>query len=281
MKRLLSIELQKIWQNKASKVLTITYFTIISLITLVSLIEFEIGPIKIDIGSTGVFNFPYIWHFNTYLVSILKIFLSIVVVSMVANEYSYGTFKQNLIDGMTKKEFIVSKFLVIVLFSLFATIIVAIITLFLGYTYSSYTETSIVFSQLEYLVAFFVKHVAFFSFCLFLGVLVKKSAFALGFLFFWNIVEGIAMIILGFVIFDHKKDQALIDKINDFFPLESMANLIKEPFTRVDIVKTVGKQVGEQFTKDYSVPTTGLLITITWTIIFILGAYYIIKKRDL
>jgi hypothetical protein len=29
---------------------------------------------------------------------------------MMANEYSYGTLKQNLIDGMSKKEFIQSKF---------------------------------------------------------------------------------------------------------------------------------------------------------------------------
>jgi hypothetical protein len=33
----------------------------------------------------------------------LKFFLAIVIVSMMANEYSYGTLKQNLIDGMSKR----------------------------------------------------------------------------------------------------------------------------------------------------------------------------------
>jgi hypothetical protein len=52
------------------------------------------------------------------------------------------------------------------------------------FVFSSYTELPIVFSGMEYLVAFFVKLVGFFSFCLFLGILVKRSAFALGFLWF-------------------------------------------------------------------------------------------------
>jgi hypothetical protein len=58
---------------------------------------------------------------------------------------------------------------------------------------------------MEYLVAFFVKLVGFFSFCLFLGILVKRSAFALGFLLVWNIIEGIAKGILSFKIFPDNK----------------------------------------------------------------------------
>jgi hypothetical protein len=36
---------------------------------------------------------PFIWHFNTYIAAILKLFLAIVIVSMMANEYSYGYFQ--------------------------------------------------------------------------------------------------------------------------------------------------------------------------------------------
>ncbi len=66
-------------------------------------------------------------------------------------------------------------------------------SLILGYSFSSYDEIGIVFSDLEYLLAYFVKLTAFFSFCLFLGILVKRSAFALGFLFVWNIFEAIVI----------------------------------------------------------------------------------------
>jgi len=205
MKRLLFIELQKIWLNKASRVLTLTYFILLSFIALIASIKFDIGIFKLHLAEMGIFNFPFIWHFNTYVAAWLKFFLAIVIVSMMANEYSYGTLKQNLIDGMSKKEFILSKFLTVLLFAFCSTIFVFVMTILLGLSFSSYTEMGIIFSDLEYLLAFFVKLIGFFSFCLFLGILVKRSAFALGFLLVWNIVEGIAKGILVFKIFPDSK----------------------------------------------------------------------------
>ena len=278
MKRLLSIELQKIWKNKASRVLTITYFVLLSFIALIASIKFDLGIFKLDLAEMGIFNFPFIWHFNTYIAAILKFFLAIVIVSMMANEYSYGTLKQNLIDGMSKKEFILSKFLTVVLFALCSTIFVFVMSLILGYSFSSYTEFGIVFSDLEYIVAFFVKLVGFFSFCLFLGIFVKRSAFAIGFLFVWNIVEGIAKGILTFKIFP---DSSIAQNITQFFPLEAMSNLIVEPFSRLSIIKNIGTQIGVNDIKDYSVHFSTIAIVLAWTVIFMLMSYKILRKRDL
>jgi ABC-type transport system involved in multi-copper enzyme maturation permease subunit len=278
MKRLLSIELLKIWKNKASKVLTLTYFILLSFIALIASIKFDLGIFKLHLAEMGIFNFPFIWHFNTYIAAILKLFLAIVIVSMMANEYSYGTLKQNLIDGMSKQEFILSKFLTVVLFAFCSTVFIFIMSLILGYSFSSYTELSIVFSDLEYLLAFFVKLVGFFSFCLFLGILVKRSAFALGFLLVWNILETIAKGILTFKIFPDSKIAA---NITQFFPLESMSNLIVEPFTRLSVVKNIGKQIGADNIKDYSVHFTSILIVLVWTFLFVLMSYKLLKKRDL
>jgi ABC-type transport system involved in multi-copper enzyme maturation permease subunit len=197
MKRLLSIEFQKIWKNKASKVLLIAYFVMLSFIALIASIKFSIGSFEIRIADQGIFNFPYIWHFNTYIAALFKIFLAIVIVSMMANEYTYCTLKQNLIDGLSKKEFIISKFIVVVTFAFASTLFIFIMSLILGYSFSSYNEISIVFSDLEYLLAYFIKLIAFFSFCLFIGILVKRSAFALGFLFIWYIAENIFYWILN------------------------------------------------------------------------------------
>jgi len=278
MNRLLSIELQKIWLNKASRVLTLTYFILLSFIALIASIKFNIGALKFQVAEMGIFNFPYIWHFNTYIAAILKLFLAIVIVSMMANEYSYGTLKQNLIDGLSKKEFILSKFVTIVLFAVCSTVFVFIMTLILGYSFSSYTEFGIVFSNLEYILAFFVKLVGFFSFCLFLGILVKRSAFALGFLLVWNIIEGIAKGIFTFKIFP---DSNTTSYITQFFPLEAMSNLIVEPFTRTSIAKTIGTQIGVENIKDYDVHFTTVLIVLCWTLIFLFLSYRTLKNRDL
>jgi ABC-type transport system involved in multi-copper enzyme maturation permease subunit len=195
-----------------------------------------------------------------------------------ANEYSYGTLKQNLIDGMSKKEFIQSKFLTILLFAFVSTVFIFLLSLILGFSFSSYTEIGIVFSDLDYLLGYFIKLVGFFSFCLFLGILVKRSAFALGFLLVWNIIEGILKGILTYKIFPDSKIAAYITQ---FFPLESMSNLIVEPFSRLSVVKSIGAQIGIENTKDYGVHFLAILIVLTWTLIFNLLSYRLLKNRDL
>jgi ABC-2 type transport system permease protein len=283
MKRLLSIEFQKIWKNKASKVLLIAYFVLLSFIALIASIKFSIGSFEIRIADQGIFNFPYIWHFNTYIAALFKIFLAIVIVSMMANEYTYGTLKQNLIDGLSKKEFIISKFIVVVTFALASTVFIFIMSLILGYSFSSYNEIGIVFSDLEYLLAFFIKLVAFFSFCLFIGILVKRSAFALGFLFIWFIAENIFYWILKFgILGGDDKTKNLGDTIIQFFPIESMSNLIKEPFSRLSAIKTIEATIGgAKAVKDYSIHFSQISIVVIWIAIFIYASYYILKKRDL
>ena len=278
MKRLLSIELQKIWLSRSSRILSIAYFFILSFIALIASIKFNIGSFQLHIAEQGIFNFPYIWHFNTYIAAILKFFLAIVIVSMMANEYSYGTLKQNLIDGMSKQEFVLSIFLTVVVFAAASTVFVFVMSLILGYSFSSYTEFSIVFSDLEYLLAYFVKLLGFFSFCLFLGILVKRSAFAIGFLFVWNILEGIAKGILNFKLFPEGKTA---DNIIQFFPLESMGNLIVEPFTILSAIKNIQTAIGDNDVKDYGVHFSAILIVLTWTVIFMLMSYKLLKKRDL
>lgn len=277
MKRLLSIEFQKIWKNRASRVLTLTYFILLCFIALIASIKFEIGDFKLHLAEMGIFNFPYIWHFNSYMADYFKFFLAVVIVSMMANEYSYGTLKQNLIDGMSKKEFVQSKFLTVVAFALASTVFVFVMSLILGLCFSSYTEPGIIFSQMEYLIAFFVKLIGFFSFCLFLGILVKRSAFALGFLLVWYIGEGIVYGLMRWKIFGEE----VADNISRFFPLQSISNLIVEPFTRLSPVKAMQGQIGVTGVKDYGVHFSSIAIVLVWTVIFVLISYKLLQKRDL
>ncbi|WP_396140676.1 ABC transporter permease [Flavobacterium sp.] len=278
MKRLLAIELQKIWKNRASRILTISYFVILSFIAMIASIKLEIGNFKLHFAEMGIFNFPFIWHFNYYIAASLKFFLAIVIVSMMANEYSYGTLKQNLIDGMSKKEFVLSKFLTLVLFALTSTLFVFIMSIILGFSFSSYKELGIVFSEMEYILAYFVKLIGFFSFCLFIGVLIKRSAFAIGFIFVWFLVEKISYLTLKFDIFNR---DPRVDQVYAFMPLESMSNLIVEPFTRLSVIKNIQTAVGDTNVKDYSVHFSSILVVLVWTTLFIFLSYKIIKKRDL
>ena len=276
--RLLSIELQKIRYNKAAKAITIVYFVLITFIALIASIEFKFGDFNFRVADQGIFNFPFIWHFNSFMAAILKIFLAVVIVSMMANEYSYRTLKQNLIDGLSKKEFVLSKFLTVILFAAISTIFLFIVSLILGLSFSDYNEIGIIFSDMEYIVAYFLKLITFFSFCLFLGVLVKRSAFALGFLIIWYIAEKI---IYGLLKWEFFKDTNVADNVTQFFPLEAMSNLIKEPISRLGAVQSAANQLGDSFTKSYDVEGSAIAIVLVWTFLFIYWSYAILKRRDL
>ncbi|MDT0651372.1 ABC transporter permease [Autumnicola edwardsiae] len=278
MLRLLNIEFHKLKYSRSAKILTLTYFILITFIALFASIEFNFGNIQFRVADQGIFNFPYIWHFNSYIAAMLKLFLAIVIVSMMSNEYSNRTLKQNLIDGLSKKEFVLSKFLTVLVFSLVSTLFLFIVSLILGLSFSDFTEFSIVFSDLEYLLGYFVKLTAFFAFCMFLGILVKRSAFALGFLFIWWIIESITYGVLKWKVF---KGSETADQIARFFPLESMANIIKEPFSRLNAFQAAANQLGSEFEKDYGIHWYQLLIVIAWTFIFVYFSYRLLKKRDL
>ena len=273
--RLLNIEIHKLKHNRASRVLIVIYFALLTSIALIAAIKFDIGPVKFHLAEQGIFNFPYIWHFNSYMAAIFKFFLLLVIVSMMANEYSNKTLKQNLIDGLSKKEFILSKFYTVVLLAAISTFFVFLVSVILGYSYSDYNEFSIVIMDLEYLFAFFIKLVGFFSFGLFLGILVKRSAFAVGAMLVWAMAEGFAKGML------YWKFEDYVDNIMRILPLEAMSNLIKEPFTRLDAVQTVAKQVGENLSKDFSVQYLDIVIVLCWTAIFIYLSYALLKRRDL
>jgi ABC-type transport system involved in multi-copper enzyme maturation permease subunit len=193
---------------------------------------------------------------------------------MIGNEYSNKTLKQNLIDGLSKKEFILSKFYTIVFFSFVSTILIGLISLCIGLYYSSYNEFGIIIQEINFLLAYFVKLVGFFSLCLFLGMLVKRSAFALAFLFVLYIVEWIVFWgsyeILG------NTESAF--KVKRFMPLEAMYKLIDQPFQRVAMTKFPEKA---ELVYDYAVHWHEIVIVLGWTALFIFLSYSLLKKRDL
>ena len=277
MKKLLEIEFYKLKHHKLSRVLFTAYFLLLTSISLIVAIKFTIGNITVHLAEQGIFNFPYIWHFNTYVADVFTFFLAIIVVSMVTNEFRYRTVKQNLIDGLSKKEFVLSKFYFLVVLSLLATLFVFLITLILGYMYSDYTSPGIVFSEVYFLPAFFMKILGVFSFIMFLGFLFRRSAFSLAFFFIWIIIEAMIYGLFRWKIFDKKTADILIT----FFPYNALKNLLPEPFTRLSAAKQLGNQIGENFGNFEGIPVYHFLIVAVWIFVFVYLSYKILRNTDL
>lgn len=274
MLRLLNLELQKLLLNRTSKILIFVSFILPFFVILLSSFKIDVfGLFTLELGELGIFNFPVIWHLTTFFASQFKFFFAIVVVSMIGNEYSNKTIKQNLIDGLSKKEFILSKFYAIVFFSLVSTVLIGLISLCIGLYYSSYNEFSIIIRETSFLMAYLVKLIGFFSLCLFFGMLAKRSAFALAFIFILYILEWI-----GFGLLSWQLNSETAFKIQDFFPLKSMYKLIDQPFQRIAMSKFPDKA---ELMYDYAVHWHEIAIVLGWTALFIFLSYRLLKKRDL
>ena len=280
MNRLIKIEWLKNYNYKPFKIFTVLYFAILIVLLFIGLVNFDLFGKTINLKEQGIYNFPEIWNFTTYIVGLLKIFLGCIIIFSICQEFSNRMFKQNLIDGLSRKEFIISKLSTIVLFSLTSTILVFLITLYLGKTYSTNQDSTVVFKEIFFIGNYFLKLFTFFSFLMFLSVLLRKSIFVfLSFFVVW-IVESIAKGIESFTVLHGLKGkeamQAMTNHtfISDFLPLSSMSKLIPAPFTRTNLAKMLGMEYHFQY------PTESLIACLVWCVIFIAGSYLILKKRD-
>ena len=111
-----------------------------------------------------------------------------------------------------------------------------------------------------------------------MGILIKRSAFAVGALLVWFIGESM---LKGYLYWKFRDSKEIATEIMQFFPLESMSNLLKEPFTRLNAVQSVAKQIGEDLSGDVSIHWYQMAIVLAWTFIFIYSSYKILLKRDL
>jgi len=164
-------------------------------------------------------------------------------------------------------------FTLILFFSVVSTLLIGLISLSIGLYYSSYNEFGIIIRETNFLLAYFVKLLGFFSLCLFFGMLVKRSAFALAFLFILFIIEWIL-----FGLITWQSNHNIAEKIQDFFPLKSMYKLIEQPFQRVAMSKFPEKG---QLAYDYAVHWQEIATVLGWTALFIFLSYRLLKKRDL
>src|SRR5882724_12233184 len=125
MLHLLKIDLKKLTSYRTFWVVCGLYFLTLAFTT-ASGMEFlkwmagkgaEFGTI-INISRIPLYHFPDVWQNLVYISGFFKIVLAIMVVISVTNEYQYRTIRQNIIDGMSRWEFLFSKILTNVLLSL-------------------------------------------------------------------------------------------------------------------------------------------------------------------
>ena len=91
---------------------------------------------SININRIPLYHFPDIWQNLAWSAGLLKLGLAIMVVTSITNEYTYRTIRQNIIDGLSREQFLISKILTNGLLSALSMVLIFLIALVAGLIYS-------------------------------------------------------------------------------------------------------------------------------------------------
>ena len=137
------------------------------------------------------FSFPEAWHSIAYFSSIFIIIPAVLVIMLINNEYSYKTYRQNIIDGWSRKDFMLSKLIDVLIVSIVVTIFYILVTIFFGIA-ADKTTTNQWNQQLQFIPLFLLQTFSQLSLAFLAGYFIKKAFLALGvFLFYSIIIENI------------------------------------------------------------------------------------------
>ncbi len=217
---------------------------------------------KIALGNP--FSFPEAWHTVAYFSSWFVFMPAVVVIMFITNEYSFKTHRQNIIDGWSRKQFIASKLIDVLLITLIITLLYAIISLITG-TVNEERLIKSTWEQVYYVGLFALQTFSQLSIAFMIGFLVKKSFIALGiFIFYLFPFEPIAVALL--------KEYA--NDAGRFLPIEVSDRLIPRP-------AFLGKLDEEGYKASLDAIPQHIFLTLLLTTFIWLICLWIHKKRDL
>ena len=221
----------------------------------------------IDPTIIPLYDFPDVWQNMTYIATFFKIILAFIVIISVTNEISYRTMRQNVIDGLSKWEFLKSKFVLILVLSAVATLFLFIEGIITGLIYSTVRYPGFIFSDLEFLAAYFLEVVTFLSLALLLSILLKRAGFAIVLIFMYTLIFEP---ILTINMLHNPWIKDYVSWMAPFFPIRALNNLIQVPFQRYVFMEI----------QDF-IAWRDVLIVIVWLAIYQLSIFKVLDKRDI
>lgn len=265
MKELLRIEWLKIKKYRTFWVLAGLFLVLMPIWNL----EVANGFLKFGgSGKGGVnildtaYSFPQVWGNLGFWGSIFIMFLSILVIIVTTNEFTYRTHRQNILDGWTRAQFFDAKVLVVILISLLATLYLFVLGIIFGAVNSG--SLSGLFSEFQQVGYFFLTSVDYLGFALFIAIWIKRSGLAIGlFLLYSMIIENIAKSIIN-----HYIDLP----VGNLMPLQASDELL--PFPLIQMARAM---MGGGATISM---TTYALVAAGWCCVYYFAGRAMLLKRD-
>jgi len=276
MAKLLKIELKKIMTYKVFWILMGLYFLFLILgilmagVTLNSWIDNINKHSPIPFPHFTFYFFPEVWQNITFFASIRYILIlpAIIVIILITNEFTNKTIRQNIVNGMSRQEFLLSKLQVIFLISLLIAFIVFLSILILGMANTDNFTVSMMFKKISFAGGFFIQLFSFLIFAFFTGFLLRNTGISIAFFTLY------ALIIEPVLYFLLKIPKLQPNNISRFLPVNSVIKVVEYPYFPI-LKKIMGLNIQEQLSfVDCAVP-------ICYSILMIGIIFWILSKKDL
>jgi ABC-type transport system involved in multi-copper enzyme maturation permease subunit len=276
MVKLLKIELKKILTYKVFWILMGLYFLFLVLgilmagVTINSWIDNINKHSPIPFPHVTIYFFPDIWQNITFFASIRFILIlpAIVIIILITNEFTNKTIRQNIVNGMSRQEFLLSKLQLIFLISLLVTFILILGTVILGIANTDNQGMTMMFKKISFTGGFFIQVFSFLVFAFFLGFILRNTGLSIAiFTLYALIIEPVLYFIL-------KIPKLQPNNISQFLPVNSVIRVVEYPYFPV-LKKIGGLNVQEHLSLlDCTVPLiyAGVMIGIV---------YWVLSRKDL
>lgn len=143
--------------------------------------EIKKGGVPFDLFP---YNFPKVYQTFAWVSSFLLYFPGMLMILIISNEYSFKTHRQNIIDGLSRQQFITAKIFVGLIIALLTTILSFIFSIGFGLNFRG----SISFEGSEYILYGFVQSLCYIFLAIILAVLLRRSGLAIAIFFLYGLI---------------------------------------------------------------------------------------------
>lgn len=264
MKQLLAIEWLKIRKLKATYIILLAFVVLLPVWMIA--MNYWFGMMNRELhyqffpSTKELWTFPTVWKFITWSASWFNYILGILIIILTTQEFSNRTLRQHVIDGLSRREVIFSKFLVVLKLAGFATLYVFLTGLVFGLWQSDEID---LYTNLHFVFLFFIQTVCYFGFVFVVSLLIKRAAISILIFYGYLFVEMIAGLFLP-------------GNVYAFMPANVMAKLTPMPF--LEIITKASADKGRILILD---TWQIALVGIGYMLLFYLFAYIRLRRRDL
>jgi len=175
--RLLEIELRKLLPTRDFRLSLLAYIVLLpACVAAFKLFSFEVSNTSVGIG---LFGFPDVWLNVAYLASWMDCLLYVIVLQIVTSEYQLRTLRQNVIDGLSRREYVIGKAALLASIALASTVYAAAIALLAGWIGSPGAPAASVFEGAGAMAFLALQLCGYLALALLIGTLARKPGAAI------------------------------------------------------------------------------------------------------